>query len=85
MPSLEQALAEIARRQEAGIAIQSALVERVEALTELVRQMLEWANKPPSSDLTDAINAMTDAMETLSKQMVELPERVAAEVRRQPR
>ncbi len=80
MADIERDVAEIARRQEAGIAIQAALVERIEALTELVGELVEWANRPTSNDLTDAINGMTKAMLKLNEQMSDLPERVAAKV-----
>lgn len=82
MASIDAEIQEIAKRQEAGATLMLAIAERLEALSEQIAVVVEWAQEPASTGLTDAIDALALRMERLSAQMEALPERIAAEVRR---
>jgi hypothetical protein len=79
LPQLRQ----ISQRQEAIVMAVNANTDSIRALGELVEQVVAWMNEPPSTDLADAIKAMTGAMRAVEKALGALPQQIAdAVVRR---
>lgn len=80
MPSIEDRLTKIEMRQEATIQAIHKHMDATEAGNELLRRLLEWANRPPSNDLAETMKSVLFAMRSINEQMTVLPDQVAQAV-----
>ena len=80
MDRVEDRLAKIELRQEATVQAVNRVLDSLETQTELLRELLEWANKPASSDLADALQKLEIAIRTLFEQVAAMPALVSEAV-----
>jgi hypothetical protein len=90
MPAAEAAILEkldkVLERQNAIAAGMTTLADVLEGVRDQIGELLEWAQQPPSSELSDLIAGMTNALEALAGEVKAMPdavaEAIAARVRR---
>ena len=80
MDRVEDRLAKIELRQEATVQAVNRVLDSLETQTELLRELLEWANKPASSDLAEALQKLEIAIRTLFEQVAATPALVSEAV-----
>ncbi|MFL5287945.1 MAG: hypothetical protein ACJ8AW_45025 [Rhodopila sp.] len=70
-------LTQIADRQEALIGAVDGQTDCIGILDAQLSELLEWANKPPSGSLEDAMQKIADALTAIDKRLAALPEQIA--------
>ena len=80
MDRVEDRLAKIELRQEATVQAVNRVLDSLETQTELLRELLEWANKPASPDLAEALQKLEIAIRTLFEQVAAMPALVSEAV-----
>ena len=85
--SVESELARLGQRQELMIAALRAHGETVATTNAMLAELMEWLQKPPSTDLRDALATLaravdegTGATEVLARQIAAMPAKVARAV-----
>jgi hypothetical protein len=73
-------LLQISDRQEALIRAVDGQTDCIGILDAKLTELLEWANKPPSNSLEEALRNIADALSALDSRLAGLPEQVAAAV-----
>src|SRR3954451_21106930 len=73
-------LLQIRDRQEALIRAVDGQTDCIGILDAKLSELLEWANKPPSNSLEDAMQKIADALTAIDRRLAALPEQVAAAV-----
>lgn len=68
------------RRQEAVVQAVSTLADTMQVMSATLEEIAEWLKKPPSSDLPDALKALTTQIRDMREEISKLPERVARTV-----
>lgn len=80
-------LEQIAKRQEALISTISTLTDVLVDVRDNQRELLEWAQEPPSSDMGEILTSLTASVDGLREVVVaqgeEMPGRVAEELRQE--
>lgn len=74
---IEQKQDRLLMRQEATISTMNVLMDVIETTRDQLAELLEWANREPSSDLSDLIEGMTKALEALGQEIKAMPDAVA--------
>ncbi len=74
---IEQKQDRLLLRQEATISTINVLMDVIETTRDQLGELLEWANREPSSDLSDLIRNMTAALEALAGEVKAMPDAVA--------
>ena len=59
-----------------------ALTDRVESLSEQIAQLMKWLQEPPSSDLSETLQAMVQSMDAMNGILTALPAAIADEMER---
>jgi len=80
MDRVEDRLAKIELRQEATVQAVNRVLDSLETQTELLRELLEWANQPASSDLAEALQKLEIVIRTLFEQVAAMPALVSEAV-----
>jgi hypothetical protein len=73
-------LLQISDRQEVLIRAVDGQTDCIGILDAKLTELLEWANKPPSGTLEDAMQKIADALTAIDRRLAALPEQVAAAV-----
>lgn len=71
METFQAAIAKLEVRQEATIQAVNRVLDALETQTELLHDLLDWANQPASSDLPDALKALATAVREIGDQIHE--------------
>lgn len=80
MERIEERFARLEMRQEATIKAIDKLMDVIEVNRELLGELLEWANKPASGDLPEALQSLTIAIKSLVEHVAGMPTFVAEAV-----
>jgi len=77
---IRQQDAEILDLQRAIAGNQMAVNERLEMLSDQIREMMAWFQQPPKTDLADAMKQFAGTLEELAKAVLAAPALVAVEL-----
>lgn len=80
MERIEERFARLEMRQDATIKAIDKLMDVIEVNRELLAELLDWANKPASGDLPEALQALTIAVKSLVEHVAGMPTLVAEAV-----
>jgi len=80
MDRVEDRLAKIELRQEATVQAVNRVLDSLETQTALLRELVDWANKPASPDLAEALQKFEIAIRTLFEHVAAMPALVSEAV-----